>query len=89
MSVLSVVVWLLGTLELATHWAPLRWAEYALGLTIQAGLLLAWWGARGAPVAVVWSCPYCGGVLGDRVAVQVHIERQHAPADLRAKGVMG
>ena len=77
MTVLSVVVWLLGALELATHWSPLRWAEFGLALTIQAAALLAWWGARCRPIAVVWSCPYCGGALGDQLSVQVHIEREH------------
>ncbi len=74
---LSVVVWLLGALELATHWAPLRWADFGLVVTIQAAALLAWWGARRRPVAVVWSCPFCSGVLGDQFAVQVHVERAH------------
>jgi hypothetical protein len=80
MGLLLVLALLIGVVQIGTQWAPLRWAEYGLAMTVQALSVLAWWGAKGRPVAVVWSCPYCGGVLGDRLSVRVHIEREHRTA---------
>jgi hypothetical protein len=85
MSLLPVLALLIGLLGFATHWSAFRLAEYGLAIVAQVLAALAWWEARGGPIAVVWSCPYCSGELGDRLAVQVHIERDHRP---HGKGVM-
>ena len=77
MSPLSVLVLLVDVVELVTHWGVLRWAEYGLGLAVQGLAVFAWWTAKRAPRAVVWSCPYCSAVQGDQLSVRVHIEREH------------
>ncbi len=84
MSFLSVLAVLVGVLDLATHWPVFRLGEYGLAIVVQVLVLMTWWEARGSPVAVLWSCPYCGGSRGDRLTVQVHIEREHRA---NAKGV--
>jgi hypothetical protein len=74
---LSALALLVDLVELLTHWGFLRWAEYGLGIAVQALAVIAWWGAKRAPRAVVWSCPYCGCVQGDQLSVRVHVEREH------------
>lgn len=77
MTPLSVLALLIEIVELVTHWGVLRWAEYGLGLAAQTLAVLAWWAAKRAPRAVVWSCPYCSAVQGDQLCVRVHIDREH------------
>ena len=77
MSAVPVLALLLDAVELITHWGVLRWTEYGLGLVTQALAVIAWWAAKRAPRAVVWTCPYCSAVQGDQLCVRVHIDREH------------
>jgi hypothetical protein len=37
-----------------------------MAIVVQVLALIAWWEARESPVAVLWSCPYCGEGIASR-----------------------